>query len=209
MTTVAGSETKTIGIILAGGEGRRLGGVDKGLVNAQGRPLIEYVIDALDTEVDDILIIANRHHDSYASYGYQVIADEQPGFAGPLAGMLTGLKSAIEKYGPCQVIFAPVDAARLPDNYVIRLQQAAMQQLAVSGNNDGLQPVCCLVGSDYLPSLQQAFDAGERSPAKWLKAQSAALADFSDDRDCIWSINTPDELQSSEQAVLNIRGAAA
>lgn len=203
------SRTKTIGIILAGGEGRRLGGVDKGLVNVQGRPLIEYVIEAIHPDIDDILIVANRHHDSYAAYGYPVVADDPSGFAGPMAGMLTGLRTTAEEYIQFQAIFVPVDAARLPNNYVDRLREASTSGLAVAQNADGLQPVCCLIASEHHDNFAHAFESGERSPSKWLQAQNAAISDFSHDPDCLWSINTPDELQAAEQAALPIKGAAA
>ncbi|HEY7842005.1 MAG TPA: NTP transferase domain-containing protein, partial [Gammaproteobacteria bacterium] len=75
------------GVVLAGGAARRMGGSDKGLIRLAGRPMIEYVLDALRPQVDGILINANRNPDQYARYGIAVIADERTGFQGPLAGM--------------------------------------------------------------------------------------------------------------------------
>ena len=79
------------GIVLCGGEGRRVAGADKPLLNYHGRPLIEWVLDALKPQVDRLLISTNRNSESYAAYG-RVIADELPPYAGPLAGIVSCLR---------------------------------------------------------------------------------------------------------------------
>lgn len=78
-------------VILAGGQGRRMGGADKGLLDYRGRPLVEWVLDALAPQVAEILISANRNLDRYARYGRRVLPDALPDFPGPLAGVLAAL----------------------------------------------------------------------------------------------------------------------
>jgi molybdopterin-guanine dinucleotide biosynthesis protein A len=94
------------GVILAGGQGRRMGGSDKGLVEVEGWPLIDHVIAALAPQVQQLLINANRNIEAYERYGHPVVPDELPGFQGPLAGMLAGLRNATNTY----VVFVPCDA---------------------------------------------------------------------------------------------------
>jgi molybdenum cofactor guanylyltransferase len=108
------------GVILAGGRGSRLGGVDKGLVPLHGRPLIEHVIDALRPQVGALLISANRNRDIYASYGYPVIADVMGDYDGPLAGMLSAMRAA----GTAYILTTPCDAPSIPADLARRLAEA-------------------------------------------------------------------------------------
>ena len=92
------------GVILAGGRARRMGGADKGLVLFNGKPLIEYVIDALEPQVGCLLINANRNHEKYRSYEFDVISDELKDYCGPLAGMACVLNKIHTPYlvtAPC------------------------------------------------------------------------------------------------------------
>lgn len=189
-----------VGVILAGGAGSRLGGTDKGLAELNGKPLIEYVLTRLAPQVDQILIVANRHQHNYAKYQHPVISDLTPGYEGPLSGMLSALQWITEHTPGARCVFVPVDAPLLPLNLSsCLLASAGNNQIAVARNTEGLQPICCLIDSRCLPSLQQAFESGERSPSRWLQANNAAVADFPDSADCIWSINTPQELQSASK----------
>src|SRR5574342_218056 len=85
---------KITGVILAGGQGRRMGGVDKGLKLLRGRPMAQWVIERLEPQVDELLINANQNLETYERFGYRVIPDEVEGFAGPLAGLQRGLAEA-------------------------------------------------------------------------------------------------------------------
>ena len=82
------------GIVLAGGQGRRMGNVDKGFVELDGRPLVAHVIERLAPQVTTLVINANRNAERYAVFGYPVVADAIGGFAGPLAGLHAGLTAA-------------------------------------------------------------------------------------------------------------------
>ena len=88
------ARTDITGIVLAGGQGRRMGGVDKGLQALRGRPMIAAVLERLAPQVDEVLINANQNLEAYARFGYRVVTDEVGGFAGPLAGLASGMKLA-------------------------------------------------------------------------------------------------------------------
>ncbi|MDH4189882.1 MAG: molybdenum cofactor guanylyltransferase, partial [Betaproteobacteria bacterium] len=107
------------GIVLAGGQGRRMGGVDKGLQPLRGKPLVQWVIERLAPQVDEILVNANQNVEAYAGFGHPVVADDLGDFAGPLAGLHAGLKAARHALAvtvPCDSPFLPLDlVARLRD----------------------------------------------------------------------------------------------
>ncbi|MGC7405224.1 molybdenum cofactor guanylyltransferase MobA [Pandoraea pneumonica] len=105
------------GLILAGGRGQRMGGRDKGLQLYDGRPLAAHVLARLAPQVGTVLISANRNHATYAALGADVISDETQDFAGPLAGMLSGLRAAKTEY----VLVVPCDSPLLPDDLAVRL----------------------------------------------------------------------------------------
>jgi molybdenum cofactor guanylyltransferase len=111
--------TTVIGLVLAGGEGRRMGGVDKGLQPWRGQPLATHVLQALQPQVSRLMVSANRHHETYATFGHPVLADPDGlAFAGPLAGMLAGLQAIPDDAwlltAPCDSPLPPADlAARL------------------------------------------------------------------------------------------------
>src|SRR5688572_7646873 len=108
------------GVVLAGGQGSRMGGVDKGLQLFRGKPMVAHVLERLVPQVDEILVNANRNPEAYAHFGHRVIADEIEGFAGPLAGFERGLAHAAGRY----VVTAPCDSPFLPTELVVRLRKA-------------------------------------------------------------------------------------
>src|SRR3990172_9232766 len=109
---------KITGVILAGGEGRRMGGVDKGLRELRGKPMIQWVLERFAPQVDAVLINANQNLDVYARFGHPVVTDEIGGYAGPLAGLQCALNTArhpLVATVPCDSPFLPSDlVARLP-----------------------------------------------------------------------------------------------
>ncbi|MDX1498194.1 MAG: molybdenum cofactor guanylyltransferase, partial [Salinisphaeraceae bacterium] len=105
---------KITAYILAGGQGSRMGGADKGLLSLHGRPLVEHVIDRIQPQVDQLKIIANRNQATYKEHGLPVLADILPDYAGPLVGMLTGLTDCETDYA----LFVPADAPNLPHDLV-------------------------------------------------------------------------------------------
>src|SRR4029077_5552328 len=132
------------GVVLAGGQGSRMGGVDKGLQEFRGKPMAAHAIEPLPPQVDELLINANRNPEAYARFGHRVIADEIEGFAGPLAGFERGLAHAS---GALVVTFAALSPCA-PADLVARLRQGregAAAELAVARTGDQAHPVFCLM----------------------------------------------------------------
>src|SRR3954471_9424659 len=112
--------TEVTGLVLAGGQGSRMGGVDKGLQAFRGKPMVVHVIERLAPQVGEILVNANRNPDAYAGFGHRVIADEIEGFAGPLAGFERGLAHAKGDL----VVTVPCDSPFVPADLVSRMRAA-------------------------------------------------------------------------------------
>jgi molybdopterin-guanine dinucleotide biosynthesis protein A len=185
------------GVILAGGRGSRLGGVDKGLVPLHGRPLIEHVIDALRPQVGSLLVSANRNRDVYASYGYPVIADVMGDYDGPLAGMLSTMRAA----GTAYILTAPCDAPSIPADLARRLAAALAGANAVAAAvslQGQLQPVFALLHRSLADDLEQRLKQGERGAGDWLRRHRAVPVDFSDAAGAFMNINSLQELQAQQ-----------
>lgn len=177
------------GVILAGGRGRRMQCVDKGLVMVEGKPLVEHVINALRPQVSTILISANRNLERYRAYGHPVIADSNGDHAGPLAGMASGMATATTPY----ILAVPCDAPRIPVTLAEGLYRAlAAQRTDLSVVHDGtrLQPVFSLLRCTLLPDLQVYLAGGGRRVDAWTVQQSVALADFSIEAAAFMNLNT-------------------
>ena len=188
----AGDERIT-GVVLAGGLGRRMGGVDKGLVVFGGRPMVERVIERLRPQVDELLINANRHADRYAAFGFPVVADEIAGFAGPLAGLHAALSRARHPL----VATAPCDSPFLPADLVERLRAGLLgtgAQLAVARTFDQPHPVFCLCRRDLLPHLTAFLEDGGRKVGSWYAMLKVVEVRFDDEEAAFRNINTRQEL---------------
>ncbi len=185
------------GIILAGGMGRRMGGMDKGLLPFHGKPLVVCVLERLLPQVDEVLINANREIEAYIQFGYPVIADLIPGYAGPLAGLQCGMTKA--QYS--LLLTVPCDSPFLPLDLVSRLL-AALQQtdadLAVARTGNQLQPAFCLCRSSLLPNLTQFLQAGGRKLGLWQAELNKVEVSFDDQTEAFANINTPAELAGLE-----------
>jgi molybdopterin-guanine dinucleotide biosynthesis protein A len=187
------------GIVLAGGQGRRMGGVDKGLVELAGRPMIAYVLERLRPQVGEIVINANQNLDRYAAFGVPVVADSVGGFAGPLAGLHAGL-ARTSKPLVCTV---PCDSPFLPDDLVMRLAGALERErcdLAVARTFEQPHPVFALMRRDVMPGLASFLDAGGRKIDAWYAALAVAEVAFDDEADAFRNINTRDELAGIERS---------
>ncbi len=185
------------GVILAGGEARRMGGNDKGLVRVAGRPMIEYIIDALQPQVDRLLINANRNHDVYEKYGYGVIADELEGFNGPLAGMASCMRAAETGY----IVTLPCDSPYVPPDMVARLYRQLVNDdadISVATDGNRLQPVYSLMKCSLLDSLLACLDSGERKIDRWYARHRMTEADFSDVPETFINANTPEDIARIE-----------
>ena len=188
---------KVTGIILAGGQGRRMGSVDKGLVLLHGKPMVAHVTDRFAPQVDELLINANQNAEEYARLGYRVIPDVMTGYAGPLAGLQTGLNEA----GHELVATVPCDSPFLPHDLVARLKSALAAhdaQLAVAVTGSQPHPVFCLCRRDVLPHLTDFLDHGGRKIDAWYATLKVIEVNFDDEADAFMNINTPQELKAAQ-----------
>ena len=184
-------------IILSGGRATRMGGVDKGLILLQNKPLIQHVISRLQPQVDEILINANREIAQYEAFGFKVLQDENQDFAGPLAGILLGLKHAKHEL----VLSVPCDSPLLPSDLVERLTKNMLEShadISIASSDGNVHPVFCLMKKSVLPSLVDFLDAGERKVSAWQKSQAYCEVDFSDCNNAFVNLNNLEELRELE-----------
>lgn len=180
------------GLLLAGGMGRRMGGVDKGLVALDGVPMASRVLERLRPQVGALMINANRNLDRWQDYGLPVVSDEIGGFSGPLAGVHAGLLACTTPWlltVPCDSPFFPQDMARR----LVAAIAATRATLAVPRCGGRLQPVFALLRREVLPSLEAYLQGGGRKIETWFDEIVWVPVDF-DDTAAFANINTPEEL---------------
>jgi molybdopterin-guanine dinucleotide biosynthesis protein A len=186
---------KITGIVLAGGQGRRMGLIDKGLTLLQGKPMVEHVLQRFAPQVDEILVNANQNQQFYAAFGYPVIPDQLSGYAGPLAGLQAGLIAASFSL----VATVPCDSPFLPTDLILRLYKALTDhsaQLAVAVTSHQPHPVFCLCHRNLLPQLTNFLDNGGRKMEAWFATLNTVKVDFDDESNAFMNINTQQELNS-------------
>lgn len=179
------------GIVLAGGLGRRMGRLDKGLQPLRGKPMVQWVIERLAPQVDELLINCNQNLDAYARFGYRLVPDEVGGFAGPLAGVHAGLKAAAHEF----VATVPCDSPFLPQDLVRRLKERiGAHHIAVAKTGSQAHPVFSLVTKDVLENLERFLAGGGRKVDAWYAGVRAVEVSFDDEADAFMNINTLEEL---------------
>ena len=195
------------GVILAGGRGSRMGGVDKGLQNFRGMPLALFTLLRLAPQVGEMMINANRNLAAYESFGVPVWQDSLADYAGPLAGFLTALEHCETEY----LVTAPCDTPLFPTDLVARLAEALQREDAeiamAAASEDGgpvrAQPVFSLMKRDLIDSLASFTRAGGRKIDAWTAQQRTVLVAFDragDDPGAFRNANTVAELHRLEQA---------
>jgi molybdenum cofactor guanylyltransferase len=185
------------GLVLAGGRGIRMGGVDKGLQNHKGMPLALQALLRLQPQVGAAMINANRNLGAYESMGVPVWPDAQGEFPGPLAGMQVGLERCETPY----LVTVPCDTPNFPLDLVERLAQGLdgeNAELAMAATREGgqvmAQPVFCLLRAELLESLIKYLQSGQRKIDRWTAQHRAAIVVF-DDASAFANANTIEELQ--------------
>jgi molybdenum cofactor guanylyltransferase len=202
--------SRTLGVILAGGEGRRVGGRDKGLLPLQGQPVVARVLSVLGPQCDETLIVANRNHDKYAKFA-RVIGDEVPGHAGPLAGIAATLTLIVEREperfgGLGWLLTAPADCPDPPQDLFTRLHAAlrsAPDALCTYARDaHKLQPLFALYALQFrealLDSAREALNV-HASPLRWHMELDAVAVDFSDRAEAFRNLNTLEDFQDYER----------
>lgn len=178
-------------IVLAGGMGRRMGGVDKGLKELRGKPMAQHVLERLAPQVDDIVINANQNLERYRAFGHRVVADEIGGFAGPLAGLHAGLGAVQHPLA----VTAPCDSPFLPADLVSRLRaHLGTNDLAVAKTGEQPHPVFALVRRSCRDGLAAFLAGGGRKIDAWYASLKVVEVSFDDEADAFRNINTPEEL---------------
>jgi len=198
------------GLILAGGRGARMGGIDKGLQNFNGTPLTLHTLMRLQMQTSEplsqIMVVANRNLSAYESFGVQVWPDSTDGFAGPLAGFLTGL----ERCETDLLLTVPCDSPLFPLNLVQRLLDTLISEqadiaVAAAKEEDGTvraQPVFCLMRVILLESLVKFMQSGGRKIDAWTALHKTVLVPFDTadvDPRAFFNANTLEELHRLEQ----------
>lgn len=187
------SKSQITAIILAGGQGRRLGGQDKGLVEYQDKPLIQHVLDKITPQVDSVMINANRNQARYAAFGHDIMSDDISDFQGPLAGFAIAMQTCKTDF----ILTMPCDGPNLPDDYVARLVSATEDQKTIVVAHDGkrLQPVHALIPVSLIDSLLEFLESGDRKIDRWYAQNEMAIADFSDKPNVFFNVNTEEQRQ--------------
>ncbi len=192
MSSSSPTREQITGVVLAGGKARRMGGLDKGLAELAGKPLIAWVLEGLAPQVGAILISANRNLDAYRRLGYPVVADDLTDFQGPLAGLASGMVVAATPW----ILTVPCDGPRVPPDLVTRLAAALdheSAEIAVATDGLRMQPVYALIPVDLAGSLNAFLSEGERKIDRWYARHRVALADFSRRPGAFANVNAPED----------------
>jgi molybdenum cofactor guanylyltransferase len=177
-----------------------MGGRDKGLIELNGHPLVTWTLRALEPQVNRIAINANRNPDAYASLGFDVVADTESGYLGPLAGMAAGMRWANTSH----ILAVPCDSPLIVNDLASRLWQTADTtgaEICVAHDGARMQPVFALLRTSLLPSLEAFLENGGRKIDRWYGEHSCELADFSDCPDNFLNVNEPGDLAALETAL--------
>ena len=178
-----------------------MGGVDKGLKELRGKPMVAWVLERFAPQVDEVLINANQNLDVYKQLGCRVIPDVIGGFAGPLAGLHRGLREAAHDL----VATVPCDSPFLPSDLIARLRAALEQgeaEIAVAKTGDQPHPVFCLCRKRVLPGLGDFLAGGGRKIDAWYAKLKVIEAPFDDQPDAFSNVNTEAELKAFEDGPL-------
>jgi molybdopterin-guanine dinucleotide biosynthesis protein A len=186
------------GLILAGGKGSRMGGVDKGLQAFRGRRLIDHVFERLAPQVGGVIINANQNQDAYRTFGVRVVSDAIGNFAGPLAGLHAGLSVSKRPF----LASVPCDSPFLPEDLIARLYGRIDEtgaELAVAKTGDRPHPVFSLMRRGVLDHLSDFLKEGGRKIDAWYATLSVVEVAFDDEAETFSNINTLEELASYEK----------
>ena len=193
------TESKTLGLVLAGGLARRMGGGDKALIEVGGTTILARVLATLAPQCEAIILNANGDTTRFAAFGLPVVSDDIPDFAGPLAGILAGLDwMAAHHPGQQWLVSVPGDCPFLPGDLVTRLHQArerAAMPLACAKSGDWRHPVVGLWDVTLRDNLRRAIvDEDLHKIEIWTARHGIAIAEWSDRPfDPFFNVNTPEE----------------
>ena len=207
-------ELAVAGVLLAGGLARRMGGGDKCLLPLAGRPMLAHAIAGLEPQVAALAINANGDPARFRAFGRPVVADVVPGFAGPLAGVLTGMVWASDALPEAKwLVTAATDTPFFPADLVARLTAAAEAQgaeVAFAASNGRTHPVFGLWHLSLLEALRTALvEEDERKIDRFAGRYTVAVVDFPvTPFDPFFNVNRPDDLAEAERLSKRVEKAA-
>ncbi len=208
---------QTIGVLLAGGQSRRMGGGDKGLAMLAGKPMMQHVIDRLVPQCRTLVINANGDPKRFAAFPYPVIADTITGNVGPLAGVLAGMRWAAANAPSAKwVVTVSTDAPFLPDDLVARLlggieSNTEPAQIVLAESDGNLHPVIGLWPVALADDLDRHLQAGVRKVLAWTDRHGTAAVSFGPlmlgDRtvDPFFNVNTPEDMAAAAELLTSGR----
>ena len=179
-------------LLLAGGRGQRMGGADKGLLDWQGRPLIAWLHELVRPLTDDLLISCNRNAERYAPFADRLVSDDEADFQGPLAGIRAGLRITRQ----ANVLILPCDAPLLDRSLLEALLSLACERAVVVRQGEFLEPLFSVIPRALHADLEQAWQAGERSPQRWLRSLDPLTVECPLGDPRLANFNTPDLLMT-------------
>jgi len=198
MMTIQSNRPLVTGLILAGGQGTRMGGADKGLALWNGKPLVANALQRLKPQVETLIISANRNQAIYAQWGYPVIQDQIADYSGPLAGLHAGLLACTTPLLVC----VPCDTPEFPMDLVARLFETLQQnpEAAVSwaASDSGDHPVFLLCKKELASSLENYLMQGKRRVRDFL-LEAGGIATHYDEEAAFTNLNTLDDLARKHQ----------
>jgi molybdopterin-guanine dinucleotide biosynthesis protein A len=194
-------QQQTLGIVLSGGAGKRIGGLDKGLVDLDGRPMIEHVIERLAPQVDEIVVCAHRNVARYQAVHPNVVLDESDEFEGPIAGISAALNDYRQSGRLASfsgIAITPCDIPRLATDYVATLQTELDKHAAscaVAHDGRRRQNLHCFISATAFESLLAFYRKGGRAMHRWFESVTTVDVDFSDQAGSFVNINTETDLK--------------
>ena len=197
--------TSVTGVVLAGGQSRRMGGGDKGLLEVAGKPMLAHVVDRLSPQVDQMVVNANGNPNRFAGFGLAVVPDTVGGFVGPLAGVLAGMRWSLAHAPVARwIVTVAGDAPLVPADLVSRLAAAidGRTGVALARSNGELHPVIGLWPIGLADDLEQELGRGVRKVLHWTDRHGTIPVDFamakigSLEVDPFFNANTPQELDA-------------
>lgn len=190
-------------IVLAGGRGSRMGGVDKGLQLFNGIPLVIQAKQRLASQVGRVILNANRNLDTYKDLGCDVYPDNDTEFSGPLSGFTVGLAQCQTPY----LLTVPCDSPRFPNDLASRMTLALQGgdfDIAMAAQGGWAQPVFCLLKQKLLPDLLKCMASGQRKIDAWTALHKTIVVNFNEPHDdplAFANVNTLEDLAALQQQI--------
>ncbi|MCJ0975877.1 molybdenum cofactor guanylyltransferase MobA [Pseudomonas sp. PS1] len=178
-------------LLLAGGQGSRMGGQDKGLVTWRGKPMVAWIHQVARPLTDELLISCNRNQDRYTRFADRVVSDAEPGFLGPLAGIRAGLAASTGRW----TLVLPCDAPRVDEALLVQMYEAARadpDRPVMIRQGDRWQPLFCVIPTQLACQLEAAWQAGERSNYRVLERLGARALNLEPYDQRLANLNTPE-----------------